>query len=250
VCEHPRNQVRTAHSLCCAARREEGPAPLVAPPYRTAPRECEKGTCVAGAGIDIDIFAPMHDLYKTKRGIVEIGDDIPDWLDGLAYATFDRYAVDDIRLGGGSFGDTRTNERISAVRSEDSDAIHIALSTSNATGDGWRLMGSPDDADFTLLVALEAVSQYDYWLYERDAQPGEWYRLPEYDAMVEQPAFVFGEPDNLTFANPMPLPSGSIVFDSDLVGNPNMCIVPGAPRALLSKLLHFTVQSRVPADAC
>ena len=88
----------------------------MAPAFRTSPRLCERGTCVAGAGIDIDIFRPWHDLYETNEAIVEIAMDIPEWLNGLAYATFDRFAVSGIRTSQSTPGDVRTNERISVAQ--------------------------------------------------------------------------------------------------------------------------------------
>ena len=220
-------QARVTADRACRADAP-GSQLLVPPPPRASPRECESGTCVAGAGLDIGEFVPYNDLYKTIAGVVEIGE-VASWLVGLDYATFDRYPTDGISIGPSDSGDTRTNERISAVRSEDQDNVQIAVSTPGAANGGWELLGTADAADFRLIVdSTTDDANYDYWLYQHAMVPGEWVPMPAYNATAEEPAFVFANAGTLTFANPLMLPSGTEIFGSELVSNVNICLVPGA----------------------
>ena len=93
---------------------------------------------------------------------------------------------------------------------------------------------------------LGSDETYDYWLYEHSADDGAWVEMPAFDK-AELPPFVFGEPDTLTFANPMPVPQtadgmSSVIFTDGLVANPSMVVMPdgtylalatGALRSLL-----------------
>ena len=201
--------------------------------------KCDSGTCVAGAGIRITSFTPGNKLYTTGASSghspdnvdVPDADQLPQQLsDPLDCATYARYPRDAKTW---DYRDCRTDESIDWVCTHDPGPVLIAVPSAAGDNGGWaRSAGSSDSQpDFFPKHDGKVDDSLAYWLYEEQAEAGAWVAMPTFDQAEDPkqrpPAFVFGKPGTLTFANPLPLPGSGVVIDkSGLITNPSMCIVP------------------------
>ena len=204
----------------CAAGTADQTCAAPAAPAAPALSECtcETGTCVFGAGVNIwHGFDCGCKLYDCGHGEAAIGDAVPERLKGLTYATHTAYPNN----GDWNKGDTRTDQAITHVRCADGPRLLAAVTNPNATGDGWKRTFSGDSPDFSVTNA-----HLEYYLYEHGSEEGaRWVELPK-AATGAGPPFVFSETGKLTFANPLPLPNGVVIYTSGFIANPTLCKLP------------------------
>lgn len=204
----------------------EAGAPIEAPIVCDSP-----GTCIVGRGVDIGGVSPGGSLYRDADGTVRFPEPLPAALEGLDYASFDAYpdySADD--RGYSDNKDSRTDEVIERLKSDVAGPVLIALNDAEARGDGWERVGDGRAPDFSLLhdeLGAESESLGYFFYRHENAEGMTWIELPEYSAS-SRPPFVFSEPGNLYFANPLPIPRGVEIARSGLIANPSMTVIPGS----------------------
>ena len=209
-----------------ASLDETVPDPEPEPEDPDAPAVCEENTCVDGRGLQLYTTNPGQRLYKNENGWVTLPNSLPSALNGTDFLTYDKYPD----YGGDESSytddrDSRTDEIIARVQSSDDGELLIAVASDDAATNGWERI----DSEPAFVLETEDSSTPSYWLYSYDnANPQTWIDLPS-GANADLPPFVFAPEGQLTFANPLPLPSNGvrIVMGNKQVFNPTMTIIPG-----------------------
>lgn len=194
------------------------------------PSVCEDdGVCVEGRGVrreDVDDGASLYRDDEDRR--ISFPDDVPGEIAGLWLMTYDDHPADELdRDGWDDDLDTRTDDEITRVRTDTENEVLVAVASADAADGPWERVSGGDGPDFRLDRDGDDAGPA-YWLYRLDDPPsGTWVEMPD-QSDDAAPSFVFGPPEGMTFANPLPLPAeGAAVAVSGGIFNPTMTVVPG-----------------------
>ena len=192
---------------------------------------------VEGVGV---IIRPIDKLYRYKSDHLDTDSwnlghifpkrSIPSMLSGMEYATHDFRPASQ---------DSRTDDRIDRFKADAAGDLLIAMPSPAATGDGWVRVnpGSTPDLYLDKIGRSTAASpdpDYPYWLYKRTyTTPGTWVSLPVNSVSTNHPPFVFTNPWELYWENPLELGCNGVIITrmpegggTTTLANPKLIVMP------------------------
>ena len=192
---------------------------------------------VEGVGV---IIRPIDKLYRYKSDHLDTDSwnlghifpkrSIPSMLSGMEYATHDFRPASQ---------DSRTDDRIDRFKADAAGDLLIAMPSPAATGDGWVRVnpGSTPDLYLDKIGRSTAASpdpDYPYWLYKRTyTTPGTWVSLPVNSVSTNHPPFVFANPWELYWENPLELGCNGVIITrmpegggTTTLANPKLIVMP------------------------